>query len=599
MRPHTRHNTDGSYSHFTDDRAIRERARELSAAFVANEGEFHLGFLPTEQPHPYTSDFAECMQAEPEEGIALLLQTDADIPPVARRSVLSPEYDALVAAIGAVVGSRPHDENPAPRICFSGCGSTGRLAIMLEEMWRQFWTDAGDEATADRACSIMTGGDRALIRSVENFEDYEAFGARQIADLNIGSGDVCIAISEGGETSSVIGTAREARRRRCRVFFVFNNPRSILTAKIRRSRELIEDPNVTTIDLYTGSMALAGSTRMQATTIEMLVLGIALEEALTQPSGPIAAWRLDRVDRFARLLGSLLQTRNRTTLASVAREETDIYRSDGLVTYYATDHLLDIFCDTTERSPTFMLPPFRRLGDQTAPLSWAFAKDPRFPGPDAWRTMLRRIPRGIDWSADDYRSLAAPCELVDDPPELGLQEIYRYPIGNEPIAERLHRTPHLTLLVDVEGSMEGEPIETRGVTKRLRIEATGTHEHGPSPAGGRDAEFSISIDIAASPIKLFHHLAIKLIFNTISTGSMAMLGRIRKNWMIQVDPTNKKLLDRGSRIIAQIADIGYAEACFQLFLSSEARREAAMRGIATTTSPVVDALARFERSSVS
>ena len=68
--------------------------------------------------------------------------------------------------------------------------------------------------------------------------------------------------------------------------------------------------------------------------------------------------------------------------------------------------------------------------------------------------------------------------------------------------------------------------------------------------------------------------------------------------MIQLDPTNKKLFDRGSRIIAQIAEISYPEACFQLFLSREARREASMHGIVTTTSPVVDALTRLERFSV-
>ena len=39
------------------------------------------------------------------------------------------------------------------------------------------------------------------------------------------------------------------------------------------------------------------------------------------------------------------------------------------------------------------------------------------------------------------------------------------------------------------------------------------------------------------------------------------MGRIRGNWMIQLNPTNKKLIDRGSRIVAHLAWIDYPSAC--------------------------------------
>ena len=41
---------------------------------------------------------------------------------------------------------------------------------------------------------------------------------------------------------------------------------------------------------------------------------------------------------------------------------------------------------------------------------------------------------------------------------------------------------------------------------------------------------------------------------------MAKMGRVWGNWMIQVLPTNKKLIDRSTRIIANIAGIPYLEA---------------------------------------
>ena len=68
------------------------------------------------------------------------------------------------------------------------------------------------------------------------------------------------------------------------VFFVYNNPTDLLCEHVERSRDVLEDPRITNIDLFTGPMAIAGSTRMQATTAELLVVGSALEQALLYES---------------------------------------------------------------------------------------------------------------------------------------------------------------------------------------------------------------------------------------------------------------------------------------------------------------------------
>ena len=72
--------------------------------------------------------------------------------------------------------------------------------------------------------SVMAGGDYALIKSVEGFEDFAPFGRKQIADLGVAGGDMVFAITEGGETSFVIGTAWQALEAGARVAFVYNNP---------------------------------------------------------------------------------------------------------------------------------------------------------------------------------------------------------------------------------------------------------------------------------------------------------------------------------------------------------------------------------------
>ena len=48
---------------------------------------------------------------------------------------------------------------------------------------------------------------------------------------------------------------------------------------------------------------------------------------------------------------------------------------------------------------------------------------------------------------------------------------------------------------------------------------------------------------------------------------MAKMGRVLSNWMIQVLPTNKKLIDRSVRIIAELAQIPYERACEEFFKS--------------------------------
>ena len=144
-------------------------------------------------------------------------------------------------------------------------------------MWRDFFHRRAAELTleerklADRSASIMTGGDFALIRSVEFFEDYAEGGRRQAAALDVGEGDTFVAITEGGETSSVLGTLQYAAEHGAKCYLVFNNPADILRAHLDRSREAIDNPKVTVIDLYCGSMSVAGSTRMQATSSEQLL----------------------------------------------------------------------------------------------------------------------------------------------------------------------------------------------------------------------------------------------------------------------------------------------------------------------------------------
>ena len=372
------------------DEASRREARRKAKEFIEQEQQFHLGALPTEQSNPKTRGLAETAQRDLEAAIRMLQAIDADVLPKAEQVFAGQEFTQLVAAMQRAIDA-------GRQICFSGCGATGRLSILLEAAWRGFCVrlrlEHPDIARRlpdldDRAVSIMTGGDYALIRSVENFEDHQAFGRQQAREAGLGQGDVLVAITEGGETSSVIGTAWQARENGAEVFFVFNNPADVLARHVERSRKVIEDAGITKLDLSCGPMALAGSTRMQATTSELLVVGAALETALAQSlHGKLSGEELARLGiavrpaadyarQYAALLEDLETDEAVEAIAAMVQFEEQLYRRKGLVTYMADECLLDIFTDTTERSPTFMLPKFRACDDKISPLPWAFVKDP-------------------------------------------------------------------------------------------------------------------------------------------------------------------------------------------------------------------------------
>ena len=60
------------------------------------------------------------------------------------------------------------------------------------------------------------------------------------------------------------------------------------------------------------------------------------------------------------------------------------------------------------------------------------------------------------------------------------------------------------------------------------------------------------------------HMAVKLTLNTISTGSMAVMGRVTGNWMSWVNLSNKKLMDRGIRLVSEIGKVDYNTACIKI-----------------------------------
>ena len=61
--------------------------------------------------------------------------------------------------------------------------------------------------------------------------------------------------------------------------------------------------------------------------------------------------------------------------------------------------------------------------------------------------------------------------------------------------------------------------------------------------------------------------ATKMILNMISTATMVKLGKVYGNLMVDLMAVNKKLIDRGTRIIMQLTDLDYDKAKDQLMIA--------------------------------
>lgn len=78
------------------------------------------------------------------------------------------------------------------KIYYYGCGATGRLSKQMESsFWRPFWQKVDKQhpgkfaGLGDLCIGEMTGGDRALISSLEGLEDLQMVGRLQLQDHGI------------------------------------------------------------------------------------------------------------------------------------------------------------------------------------------------------------------------------------------------------------------------------------------------------------------------------------------------------------------------------------------------------------------------------
>jgi N-acetylmuramic acid 6-phosphate etherase len=339
-------------------------------------------------------------------------------------------------------------------------------------------------------------------------------------------------------------------------------------------------------------MAITGSTRMQATSIQLLatmtVLEMTLRDLLARGGGPdvgvgsSSSVPGDMREGLRALHAEMASEGFRRDLAGLVEAEEGVYQSGRRTSYLADTLAVDVLTDTTERSPTFCTPSFRKWDDEEASESWAFLFTPTPVTGEAWRRLLRREPQTIEWSGDDLRALLdedAAEQQASVLTEIGRTELLRFRIGLDGRADRPIRPGDGVTAVVAEPDLplldEGAPLTRALDDARERgavaaVVAVGRPEMlarmRDAIRGNGDALLA-GLEVPATPFLLdpLARAGVKMVLNALSTCTMVRLGRVLGNRMIWVVPSNLKLVDRSIRYIQDLAGASYEDACYALF----------------------------------
>lgn len=199
----------------------------------------------TEQP----SNYRHLEQMETIDVLTNINNEDSKVPPAVARVI--PQIASLVDQIK----KRLMDGG---RLFYIGAGTSGRLGVL----------DASEcpptyGVPATLVIGIMAGGDEALRNGLEEVEDSEDAGWRDLEVHGIAAKDVVIGIAASGTTPYVIGALRRAQERKILTGCIVCNEGSPVASHANYPIEVVVGPEFVT-----------GSTRMKSGTAQKLVLNM-------------------------------------------------------------------------------------------------------------------------------------------------------------------------------------------------------------------------------------------------------------------------------------------------------------------------------------
>jgi len=457
------------------DNAFDDSLKEKIRIFWKQHAKFRHNPLITEQPNPKTLDLSNLAKTDIFKAIETLLHVDLDA--LDKLFFYVTKFKTLQESIKKTISSNR-------KILICGCGASGRLALALESAYAEKFK------IHNVVKAIIAGGDNALVKSIEGFEDIGEYGVKQLHLAGFQDGDLIIGITASGDSPFVISALQEALKYSQTPWLLHCNTNESLIG--RNADHIAKNKLLNTIELNVGPMALTGSTRMQAATVSLLAIGLPLF--------------YENIEQTLNNLISYLRKINISNFGKIIKLESEIYKNKEFIFYETTPELAQtVLTDTTERAPTFNLPPFENFNDycQIPSPSYLLLKSCNN-SKEAWNKLLGRSPNTLDWNKST-----------------SLEQLYGFDFSKNIIQKReSYASPFHIFNISLSKNI-------------LSFELEGS-----------------LFELAVDDFDLFStQIILKVILNISSTLIMGRLGYYTGNLMTHLNPSNSKLIDRTIRYV--------------------------------------------------
>ena len=171
--------------------------------------------------------------------------------------------------------------------------------------------------------------------------------------------------------------------------------------------------------------------------------------------------------------------------------------------------------------------------------------------------------RVIGLIAGGDRALRNPVESAEDDESAGWKELMDYQIDTKDVVVGIAASGTTPYVIGALKNARKAGILTGAITCNPGSPMAEVADIAIEPLVG--AEF------VTGSTRMKSGTAQKMVLNMISTAVMIRLGRVKGNRMVNMQLTNRKLVDRGTRMIMEELDLDYETACRLLRLHGSVR----------------------------
>ena len=383
------------------------------------------------------------------------------------------------------------------RLFIFGAGTSGRLGVMnAVGITEKYHLKPG------QINGIIAGGDEALRFSVENSEDNRDQAVADLMSFHPTADDVVLGISAGGGAPYILQVLEEGRKLgMCTIGYSSNE-----NAKLKSFSDIFINPVV-------GPEVLTGSSRMKSGSAQEMTLIVLLEASVAKTE--------DRSSTIQKIIKSFKKTSPAVKacipdITYAVKLIADSFNAGGRLFYFGKGTAgREGVLDASECWPTFgvehgMVNGYVEGGNAALRQFFDYTTEQSVNAAQNDFAQSKKLPNGT------VRVGENPNDVV-----VGL--------GNNPYT--------LTALKEA----QKQKIKTV-----LFITSS-------------DNKLDVSTDVCIHPIvdNIAAPVVTKFVLNTLTTASMALIGKVIGNKMVDVAVMNSKLVDRATRIIADFTGLAY------------------------------------------